>query len=183
MKPQNLGLIEYLNQEDHFITREKALLGFGIQNLTAALADLRRLGYAFKKRQVGYCLPQGRKATLWTLQECFQPGDLIQVTRDLSAYFSLKGRYGKVEEVRLEEAEVTVSLKDLGFRRLPWKGLKRIGHLLPGTPVNLAASPLVVGEYHPEVNSYTLLSPDPALTLVASAALVRHVGEATCASL
>ena len=175
MKPQSLKLLEHLNNGGE-VTRQSGFLEFGIQNLTARISELRGLGYKFTKTRIRLRSPLGLRriwATAWRLAECLRVGDRVLVIKDSGTLISLKGRIGVIHRLELEDAQVVIFIPGVGFRQMPFTSLQRLQTQPTGAPVTLVETSLVVGEYHPEVDSYTLLTSDPAHTLVASAPLVR----------
>jgi ribosomal protein L21E len=174
MKVQLLRLAEAFN-EGKGITRETAYQDYAVQNLTGRITELRALGFEFEKRRVSYFHPglnHHIKVPVWKLRQTYKVGDRARVKVDQGVYISFQGRIGEVTDLDLGQGKVTLFIDNVGYRQLRWDGLDKVPVLAPGTPVKIMAGPLVVSEYHPGVDSYTLLSPDPKRTIVASAALV-----------
>lgn len=174
MKPQSLALAEYLNQ-GKTITRDSAWELFGIQNLTARLSELASQGFAIIKETNKHCgLINGRDVSIshWKFRDIFNTGDSVQVIKDIGTMVALNGRIGAVNEVNLNRALAVVFIPGVGYRNLSFSMLRRVSCLATGTKVAIKALPLVIVDYHPAVNSYTLASPDPEHTIVAHASLV-----------
>jgi hypothetical protein len=175
MKVQLLRLAEAFN-EGKGITRESAYQDYAVQNLTGRITELRGLGFDFEKRRVPYFHPGLNrliKVPVWKFRQTFKIGERARVKADHGFYISLQGKVGQVTDLNLAQGRVTLFIDNVGYRQLCWNDLEKVPVLAPGTPVGILPGPLVVSEYHSGVDSYTLLSPDPKHTIMASAALVR----------
>ena len=172
MKPQALALLTHLNSGGT-VTRETAWDDFRIQNLTARLSELTAAGYSIVKTP-RKALMDGRTITIttWKLALTFNVGDTVIVTKETASLLSLKGRVGTIERLTLNYGSAMVFLHGIGFRTVSFKCLARVKHLMPGTCVSIEPAPYVVGKYHHDADSYTILSANPKHTIVASAALV-----------
>lgn len=181
MKPQSLALAEYLNQ-GKTITRDSAWELFGIQNLTARLSELASQGFAIIKETHKHCgLINGRDVSIthWKFRYTINMGDSVQITKDVGTMVTLNGRIGVVNEVHLRRAVAVLFIPGVGYRNLRFSMLRRVSCLATGTKVAIKALPLVIVDYHPAVNSYTLTSPNPDHTIIAHASLVEpHVSPA-----
>jgi hypothetical protein len=186
MKVQLLRLAEAFNNGES-LSRESAYRDYGVQNLTGRITELRALGFEFEKNRVPCFHPglhRSIKVPTWKFKQTFKIGDRVRVKVDQGFYISFQGRIGEVTDLDLARGKVTLFIDNVGYRQLCWDGLDKVPVLAPGTPVKIMQCPLVVSEYHPGVDSYTLLSPDPKRTIVASAALVEVLRQdsATCVS-
>ena len=179
MKPQSLALAEYLNQ-GKTITRDGAWELFGIQNLTARLSELVSQGFAIIKETHKRCgLINGRDVSIthWKFRDTISPGDCVQIIKDTSTFVALKNRLGTIGTIDLGRAQACVFIPNVGYRNLRFSALVKNPFLAVGTKVTIKDLPLVVGDYHIGVNSYTLVSPNPEHTIVAHASLVERHGQ------
>jgi hypothetical protein len=179
MKPQSKKLIDHFTAGES-VTRDSAFHVFGIQNLTARLSELSGKGFDIIKFTEEVTGQNGRKIKVshWRFRHIFNAGDNVQVAKDTGIYISLRGKIGIVSSMDRYGANVTIDFPGIGMRRVAHKHLARINRLTVGTPVELVGGPLVVGGYVPEGDSYLLFTPNPNLTVAASAALVRNVAPA-----
>ena len=175
MKPQSKKLIDHFTAGGS-VTRDSAFHDFGIQNLTARLSELSGKGFdivKFTEEVIGQNARKKIKVSHWKFRHIFNAGDSVQVVKDTGIYISLRGKIGIVRSMDRYGANVMIDFPGIGMRRVSNKHLTRINRLTAGTPVELVGVPLVVGGYVPEGDSYLLFTPNPNLTIAASAPLVR----------
>lgn len=172
MKPQAMKLIKHL-LDGGSVSRDSAWNTFGIANLTARLTEMKRMGYQFIKETQTAQTTYGKvKFTSWKFPQALKQGATVEITKDIGTMFTLKGRIGKVQRIHLENAQATIFITGIGYRRLSIHSMKEATVMSPGTPVVIVKGPLIVQAYHRELDSYTLVSPNPNHTIVASASLV-----------